>query len=354
MKYLQYRCPCSTYRVAIQRLSWIGLLCLLLVRPIFAAEVILSKSSETSNTHTESPLWEYTHTDSSFDVQLASERDIYQLNEYLKLTVSATRDAHFILFNWDGFGTLTLLFPNRYQPNNFVTAETQRQVPEAREDFNFRLSGPPGVERLKLIALRTPEDNQAILDLLPKADTTLQSIPNTERLKLEKQILTRLGDIQPENWATTQHTVTISGHETIPDNGHETIPDSVSPVYTTGNIIYIKHKDYKYFAKILGDVEADAETVQVRIFNKNLRKEIGKRISTAAVVDKYTEPEKGWGNQLMLLEFYRGGKWLVAKDAVAFENYFRLPEKTMDGQSIQGPHDIKLKKVRIPIFQHKP
>lgn len=286
-----------------------------------------------------SPLWEFTNADSGFTVSLASDRSTYQLDNALTLHTSTTRDAHFIILNWDNTGELTLLLPNGYQQDNFVEADTPVRFPDADSDFDLYFEGPSGVEYLKLIALRRASDNEAIVNLFLESDKDFESVTDPQRLKVEKKILTYLRRIEPTDWATVSHTVEVLA-ENIPEPRVD---------YDKGDIIYVEDKNYKYFAEVTEADDKDHEMITVWIFNKRLRKKLGYTIPTALVVGKRTAPENGWGTEKIILSFYQNSVWTFTKDVMAFEDHFMLPEKIGE-EPVQGSRKVKLGDARIPIF----
>ncbi|MCP4386556.1 MAG: DUF4384 domain-containing protein, partial [Hyphomicrobiales bacterium] len=80
-----------------------------------------------------------------FDIALFSDRAAYRVDDLAVFTV-ATEEACFLtLINVDSAGTATVIFPNRYQQDNFVAAGVDLVVPPDDAGFQFRL-GDPGTE----------------------------------------------------------------------------------------------------------------------------------------------------------------------------------------------------------------
>ena len=294
----------------------------------------------------ESSLWTFTNPEHNFTVFLNTDSPDYQLNDYLTLRVLVTDDAYIVILNWDSIGKLTLLFPNTYQQNNFVKAGTIHAFPDPQSDFDFLLSGPPGVERFKVIAFRNAVDSAAITEFFPE-DSDFQSIPNTQRLEVEEKILTYLYQLKPADWTVASQTVGVH-QESPPEPPNLDSPFVIPPDYGKGDTVYIKDESYMYFAEVTDEVDANAETVAVDIFNEALRKEFGDIVPAELILGRRVEPERGWGSRLVMLSFYRNGKWTFTTDAAVFEDHFLLP-KTVDKKPIQGPRKVKLDSVRIPI-----
>ena len=294
-----------------------------------------------------SSLWALTNPEHNFTVFLNTDSPDYQLNDYLTLRVLVTDDAHIIILNWDSTGKLTVLFPNAYQQDNFVKAGMIHVFPAPQSDFDFLLSGPQGMERFKVIAIRRAADNTAITDLLPEGDSGFQSFPNPQRLEIEEKILTYLRQMKPTAWVVASQTVKV--HEArLPEPPNFGNPNVIPPDYGKGDTVYVKDGNYMYFAEVTEAVDENAETIAVHILNDALRKKLGDTVSAELVLGRRVEPEGGWGNRLVMLSFYRDDKWRFTTDAVVFEDHFLLPE-VIDKKLIQVPREVKLSDVRIPI-----
>ena len=295
----------------------------------------------------ESRLWTLTNSERNFTVFLNTDSPNYHLNDYLTLRVLVKNDAHIVILNWDSTSKLTLLFPNGYQQDNLVKANTTHAFPEPQSDFDFLLSGPPGVERLKVIALRHATDSKKIIDFFPSEDSSFQSVPNSKRLEIEKKILSYLHQIKPSDWAVASQTIELREAK-LPEPPNFDPPVVILPDYGKGDTVYIKDESYMYFAKVTNEIDANAETVAVEIFNAELRKKLGDTVSSELVLGRRVEPENGWGNSLVMLSFYQDGKWTSTTGVAVLEDHFLLPKK-IDKKPVQGSRKVGLKDVRIPI-----
>ena len=156
---------------------------------------------EENITEKEIDLWTLTNPKSSFSVFLTPNDLEYQIDDYLTLRVHTTQEAHLIILNWDATETLNLLIPNAYQQSNVVPAGGHRDYPTAGSEFNFRLGGPPGLERIKTIATRSAADSRAITAFFPLNKGGFQHVTGLRRQNVEKKIATYLQGIEPAVWA---------------------------------------------------------------------------------------------------------------------------------------------------------
>lgn len=124
-------------------------------------------------------------------------------------------------------------------------------------------------------------------------------------------------------------------------------PEELSDV-TGENIVYVEHEGYMYLAQLTDPDNAGTEAVAVHIFNEELRGKLGQTLPAERVLDKRTEPEEGWGNRHIRLNFYRDGEWHLTFEGVVFETYYLLPEH-IGGKRVQGPRKVRLDEVRIAI-----
>ena len=312
----------------------------------------LPNPSEPTAPGIESSLWTFTNPEHNFTVFLNTDSPDYQLNDYLTLRVLATNDTHIIILNWNNTGELTVLFPNAYQQNNFIKAGMIYAFPDPQSDFDFLLSGPQGMERFKVIAIRRAADSKVIANLFPVDDSNFQSVPNHQRSEIEEKIVTYLRQIKPMDWTVASQTIEVREAK-FPEPPNFDTPIVIPPDYGKGDTVYVKDGSYMYFAEVTDEVDENSETVAANIFNKILRKKLGDTVPVELVLGRRVEPDGGWGTRLVMLSFYRDGKWTFTVDAVIFEDYFLLPE-VVDKKLIQGSREVKLSNVRIPIPVHFP
>jgi hypothetical protein len=76
----------------------------------------------------------------------------YRTGQKIVVGFRATQDCYLTLLNLGTSGKLTVLFPNSLHPDNFIRAGQDYRIPDAGDDFEYELQGPPGVEKLKAVA----------------------------------------------------------------------------------------------------------------------------------------------------------------------------------------------------------
>ena len=80
----------------------------------------------------------------------------YAFGERVQLFVQTNKDAYVTVLNVDPTGTATVLFPNQFQSNNWVPANTVTRVPDPSSGAAINVSGPIGAELIKVIASTEP------------------------------------------------------------------------------------------------------------------------------------------------------------------------------------------------------
>jgi hypothetical protein len=100
------------------------------------------------------------HPHPQFKVKLSvtdeSRRDFY-LGEKLFFRFQTEKDCYILLLNMDGEGNFHVIFPNQFQQDNFVKANTAVTIPsEQNKRFEFEFSRPVGEETVKVIATTKP------------------------------------------------------------------------------------------------------------------------------------------------------------------------------------------------------
>ncbi len=80
----------------------------------------------------------------------------YATGEPVRIYVETNRDAYVTVLNVDPAGRTTQLFPNPYQPNNFVRANRAMEVPDPASRSRIVVTGNVGDELLKVVASTNP------------------------------------------------------------------------------------------------------------------------------------------------------------------------------------------------------
>ena len=81
---------------------------------------------------------------------------IYAKDDLLTATVESSEDGYLYLFYRDAPGNVSVLFPNRFQKDNFVRKNETVTVPARGSNFQIRMDAPFGNEMLKAVVSKKP------------------------------------------------------------------------------------------------------------------------------------------------------------------------------------------------------
>ncbi len=77
---------------------------------------------------------------------------VYQPGEKLYVYFKSDRDCYLTLFDFTTTNDVHVIFPNRYNSNNYIQAGRVYKIPGPDYGFEFEVEGPPGTEIIKAIA----------------------------------------------------------------------------------------------------------------------------------------------------------------------------------------------------------
>ncbi len=98
-------------------------------------------------------------TRASIGIQLSINKGangIFNIGDELSITATVDRDCWLTLLDIGSSGNIIVLFPNKYQPDNKVTAGQPIQIPAS--GYKIRVGGPAGTETIKAFATLDPLD----------------------------------------------------------------------------------------------------------------------------------------------------------------------------------------------------
>jgi hypothetical protein len=77
----------------------------------------------------------------------------HHIGDKVNLYFKSEKDCYLTLLNYGTSGKLTVLFPNSLFKENFIKANTIYAIPGRDYPFDYIISGPAGIERIKAIAV---------------------------------------------------------------------------------------------------------------------------------------------------------------------------------------------------------
>ena len=124
----------------------------------------------------------------------------YRMGDKITFFFRSNQDCYLTLFNLGTSGSITVLFPNRLFQDNFIMANRTYSIPGEGYSFEYVLSGPAGVERIKAIA-SMEKVNLADLDFSQK-DRVFYSVERSAAAKDIQIVERRMKELPSTGWAT--------------------------------------------------------------------------------------------------------------------------------------------------------
>ncbi|MEW6684441.1 MAG: DUF4384 domain-containing protein [Nitrospirota bacterium] len=81
---------------------------------------------------------------------------MYEIGDTMTFFYRANRDVHITLIDVGTSGRMQIVFPNKSSSDQLVAGGRVHMVPEEDAGFTIHVQGPPGVERIKVIATERP------------------------------------------------------------------------------------------------------------------------------------------------------------------------------------------------------
>ena len=91
-----------------------------------------------------------------FKVKLWTEKSTYNVGDKVVFFFESEQDCYLTLIDIGTSGRLTVLFPNQWEKNNFVSRGRRVAIPEPHYGFDIDVNGPTGTERVKAIVTTEP------------------------------------------------------------------------------------------------------------------------------------------------------------------------------------------------------
>lgn len=121
-------------------------------------EVIAARTLRTRKTIKTfiSPLWDeidrIKQKNSTFKARIWVDKDACKIGDFLTVHFETDRDSYVTIFDFGTDGSICILFPNRFVPDNRVKGGRTYTLPAEDDGYKIRVHGPAGLERLKLFA----------------------------------------------------------------------------------------------------------------------------------------------------------------------------------------------------------
>jgi len=145
-----------------------------------------------------------------FSVRITLSKTDLREGDEVRIFYQASRDCHVYLFSVAADDSVTLLFPNAQQRDNFARADQAYEFPPAGAAIRLKAMLLPGhkgkkaEERIKVIATKQKED------LIPLGfQEGMFKVYDARSTGLVSDLVRRLNAIDPADWAQAQAVYTI-------------------------------------------------------------------------------------------------------------------------------------------------
>jgi len=122
----------------------------------------------------------------------------YRIGDRIVVYFRSDRDCYLTLFNIGTSGKLTVLFPNYLFQNNFITANKMYAIPGEEYPFEYELSGPPGVEKIKAIATTSKRN---LVDFEFSKAEFFHSVESGIAARDISIVAKKMGEVPVDSWA---------------------------------------------------------------------------------------------------------------------------------------------------------
>ncbi len=80
----------------------------------------------------------------------------YKVGETVTVYVKATQDSYVTVLNIGSSGKVHVIFPNKYQTENRIVANSTLEIPGKNDAFKLKVGGPSGNDLIKVIVTNKP------------------------------------------------------------------------------------------------------------------------------------------------------------------------------------------------------
>ncbi len=93
-------------------------------------------------------------------IQVWTDQNTYRVGDKLIIHFKSNKDCYLYLYHQSADGETNLIFPNDFHSDNHITAGRHFRIPDENYSFDFTVSPPLGLERIKVLATTSPEQGR--------------------------------------------------------------------------------------------------------------------------------------------------------------------------------------------------
>tara|TARA_Y100000310_G_scaffold84223_1_gene81017 strand:+ start:2697 stop:4355 length:1659 start_codon:yes stop_codon:yes gene_type:complete len=175
--------------------------------------------------------WNIADTDkyADFNVKVWMDRKEYRIGDPVMINVQTNKDCFVTLLNVRSNGEIWELFPNNYNQNNFIKANTRHTIPSSNDNFQLTVVAPSGQDYIKAIATSIPitreqisqvlaEDNSILVasaDIVrQRGKSTFRSVSPSEMRGLHEILMRGVGTFPVQNGSHSYNNSGSIGYDT--------------------------------------------------------------------------------------------------------------------------------------------
>ena len=191
---------------------------------------------------------------SDLRVTIETDRSRYRVGDTVEIRFWVSEPAFVYIYNQDTRGNVRLIFPNRFDQDNWVRAGEHR-LPGS--GYRFRVEGPPGTEYLQILATRTRLRNldwRNIREAFP--------LLGNDPLKVKEEVRSFLDVIPERSWSSAWTRFTVERRGPWPPwQRTGTLRVNSEPPWAS---VYLDGR-YVGLTPLLEEVDAGGHWVEIRL-----------------------------------------------------------------------------------------
>ena len=139
---------------------------------------------------------------------------VYNLDELLEIKVESQRSGYLTIFDLMPNGQVQILFPNRFQQDNFIQGGKVYSIPASNDNFSLRISPPRGWDQL--LAVVTEEKQKLVREDFSYYSQAFPKLKDSKGQVL-RQVKKGIEVTPDQNWwAADSCSFSVGGHGSKP------------------------------------------------------------------------------------------------------------------------------------------
>jgi hypothetical protein len=154
--------------------------------------------------------------DPGIGFEISTDKNAYRIGEKVVFEFKADRDCYLSIIDIGTSGQTLILFPNKWHPENKIKKDQVYSIPPSGSQFTYKVAGPVGTERVKIIACIEPIMGK-VPSLQEEIKTRVSQNQDTGGVFLSmkspqivlKDLAIEFSKIDPGKWATAELKIDI-------------------------------------------------------------------------------------------------------------------------------------------------